>query len=109
MDPRQRGRPFEIINRIRLRVETSWRANYKGYYLSYNGSRFGFVRYNIGDSQGHKGEFAVYVYPPYQDPRQLFVDRHENNPSPVTHVHPSNEERIEQVVAVLEFAARLRW
>ena len=69
------------------------------------GRKFSFVRYNIGNSQGHGGMFTVYAWEPFDDPWELFENRHERNPAPVTFVHPCDEQTIKRVIAVLESAA----
>lgn len=112
MNPRQRERPFDLIRKLRLdELTLKWAdaassaRDDRGYELHIGGTKFGFVRYNIGNSQGHAGMFTVYAWEPYDDPWELFEDRHASQPAPVTFVHHGDKETIERVVAVLQSAA----
>ena len=112
----QRNRPFDIIRRLRLDSLTlewapseSGRPNRNGYYLSI-GSRpdFGFVRYNVLNTQGNAYRFAIYARAPFDDPRGRFENQH-TNPNRFGWrciVDPDDERDIAYVVGVLQSAAR---
>ena len=105
MDPRQRERPFEFI-RLLDRDGVTPRRRQNGYSLFVGDRRIGFVRYNIrGDDAGR---FAVYATEPFDDPYELFENRHTDGSrfGPIAFVDPDDTETIGRVVAVLRSAAR---
>ena len=102
----QRERPFDIIRLLHLdEVTLRWRQS--GYSLFVGGRRIGFVRYNVRDTHGHLGLYAVYVTMPFSDPHEIFENCHadEQSGGHVCFVDPDDRETIDRVVDVLRSAA----
>ena len=91
---------MEFIGRIARDIELVSRQN--GYDLQKPGStRIGFVRFNIGGKD--RGNYRVYVYEPFSDPRGMFENNHASPARGWTCVvDPGDESDVRYVVSVLE-------
>ena len=104
----QRDRPFDFIRLLRLdSITLEWNRNRNGYYLHSNATAFGFVRFNIGNTQGTDGMFSIYVREPFEDPQGLFENDHASGQpfAWLCIVEPADSEELERVVEVLRTAA----
>ena len=100
MNPIQEQCALEFVDRIARNIDPVPRQN--GYDLQKPGStRIGFVRYNIGGKD--KGQYRVYAYEPFSDPRGLFDNDHANlTRGWICVVDPGNESDMRYVISVLE-------
>ena len=75
MDPIQKRRALDFVNRIDRSVETIPRPRHRGYDLAKPGvkPRIGFVRANAN------GTYTIYAYEPRSDPEDKFVNESANN------------------------------
>ncbi len=76
-------------------------------------TRFGTVRYNIGDSHGNALKYTVYAYPQFDDPERRFINnsRYASNPSSKQWHYvfsPSDEDAVVYALGVHESACNSR-
>ena len=96
----------------RLRIPSIEQAkHHNGYRLRLpNSSYFGFVRFNVGNSQGNAGMYTVYAYRPFDDEEERFINRGacQGNAQWLYIVNPADEDAMSYSIRVLESAANYR-
>ena len=97
----QRQFALEFIKKIAREVEPKERHNGYNLHRRYNGSKFGFVRYNVKGSNPCK--YTFYNHGFLDDPRGMFVTPEVGNTSKcVGAVAPDDGDAVRYVIMVLE-------
>ena len=104
MQPVQDSMAREFIDRLDREVEIEGGERHDGYNWRIPGLRkiMGFVRFNVRPGE-HIGHYAIYPNNEFDDPRELFTNDHEGQPTAgrVAFVHPLDVDDIRYVQSIL--------
>ena len=106
----QRQRADEFVRRLRVYVpDVELVEEHNAYRLKRpQGTRFGSVRYNIGNSHGHAGMYTVCAYPQFDDPEGRFINTNRSSRDWYYFFSPGDEDAVTYAVRVLKSACDRR-